>query len=83
MIVVKMELWPGGDESRMRPLGTVHIINDGTGSVARGNYTVEAFHAGSYIKRKGVWKRGRVRGFLRNLSPYRLLCRALTAVGET
>lgn len=84
MIVVKMELWPGGDHTRARILGIIQIANDGTGDVNFGNYTVEASHAGKYFnKRKEPYRRGRVRGFRRILSPYRLLSRALAAIKET
>lgn len=84
MIVVKMELWPRGDKTRARPLGELVICNDGTGTPAQGNYTVEAKHAGKfYGQRREPYKRGRVMGFVRTLSPYRLLYRALKDLGET
>lgn len=84
MIVVRIELWPHGDQARARQLGVIAITNDGTGTAATGNYEVVASHAGNYFgKRKEPYKRGRVRGFLRNLSPYRLLFRALKELGET
>lgn len=38
MIVVFVELWPGGDESKKQLLGTMQISNDGTGSIDSGNY---------------------------------------------
>lgn len=84
MVVVTVEVWPHGHEGQKRTIGRLYITNDGTGSVAAGNYTVEAEHAGTYYgRRKGPWKRGRVTGFVRTLSPYRLLCRALQAIRET
>lgn len=84
MIVVKIELWPGGDKEKARPLGVVTLFNDGTGDRATGNYNVIASHAGKFFgKKKEPYKKGRVVGFLRNLSPYRLLFRALKALGET
>lgn len=83
MLVIKVELWPHGDESLKEDFGTIKIINDGTGDVQTGNYTVEASHTGTYRSRKGIWKRGAVKGFSRRLSPYRLICRALRAIGET
>ncbi len=83
MIVVKMELWPGGDKSKARPLGVIMIANDGTGDAESGDYLVEASHAGKYFgKRKEPYKSGKVKGFLRGLSPYRLLYRALKAINE-
>lgn len=82
MIVVKMELWPGGDPTAARKLGEIHITNDNTGSAAFGNYDVALYHAGAYAHRPGIWKTGKVIGFARRLSPYRLLCRALRACKE-
>lgn len=38
MIVVKIELWPGGDEVQARELERVCIYNDGTGTLEFGNY---------------------------------------------
>lgn len=78
MIVVTMELWPGGTEDRKRGLGVVVITNDGTGTPEYGNYRYTISHAGKFFgKRKEPFKQGRVKGFSRKLSPYRLLCRVL------
>ena len=41
MLVVKLELWPWGNESRARELGRCVIANDGEGSVTTGHYTAE------------------------------------------
>lgn len=83
MIVVKIELWPSGDPTAIKPLGVITITNDGTGDKATGNYDVAATHAGVFFgKRADPYKTGKVRGFSRRLSPYRLLCRALKAIGE-
>ena len=40
MIVVKIELWPGGFEERKRELGRTYIYNDGKGTARQGNYEV-------------------------------------------
>lgn len=83
MIVVKMELWPGGDKAGKRALGVIVIANDGTGTDGSGNYRFSLSHAGRYFgKRKEPWKSGKVRGFVCSLSPYRLLARCLKAAGE-
>jgi hypothetical protein len=83
MIVVKVELWPFGDEDKARLLGVLMIANDGTGDNKKASYEVQASHAGKYFgKRKEPYKTGRVEGFLRSLSPYRLIFRALKALGE-
>lgn len=84
MIVVKVELWPGGDKTRKRPLGRMKIWNDNSGTATAGNYKFELAHAGVYYgKRKGPFKTGRVRNFLRRLSPYRLIYRCLKEAEET
>lgn len=83
MVVIKIELWPNGNRAKRKKLGCIHITNDATGTRHYGNYTVKLFHAGIHVAKKGVFKAGRVRGFLRTLSPYRLIFRALQAVGET
>jgi len=81
MIVVKIELWPFGNPNheRARVLGVAKIANDGTGNIINGNYNVELSHAGKYIGKKGVWKKGRVENHKRMLSPYHLLYKALKA----
>ncbi len=38
MIRVEMELFPKGRDAGRKTLGTVIIVNDGTGTAARGNY---------------------------------------------
>lgn len=77
MVVVKVELWPGGDESQARMIGVAKIVNDNTGDDRTGNYNVELSHSGKYFGRPGVWKRGRVTDYPRMLSPYNLVFAAL------
>ena len=74
MIVVKIELWPRGDPNQAR-----EIVNDGTGTQAKGNYQVRLRHSGRYTGRPGFWKRGAVSGVSRLLSPYHLVMLALGA----
>jgi hypothetical protein len=81
MVVCKIEIWPGGDKDKARPLGVMMIANDGTGDADRANYAVKLSHAGIYFGRKGSWKSGTVKGHLRRLSPYHLVARALAACG--
>lgn len=83
MIVVKMELWPLGDESRKKTIGTVRIVNDGTGTWSRGNYNVSVMHRGKGKEHK-VWRHGRVTDYARlSKSPYNLLLAALqSAIGK-
>lgn len=84
MLVVKIELWPKGDEGAAREVGRLHITNDGTGDLVVGNYRAELLKSAEYAKRPGVWRRGRVESFpRRRLGPYDLLFRALrSAVGD-
>lgn len=43
MLVIKIELWPHGDESKKEDMGTAHIWNDGTGTRTSGNYGIKIF----------------------------------------
>lgn len=84
MLRVTIELLPGGSAVGRRTIGVINIGNDGTGTPEVGNYNVSASHAGKFFDLdRGPYKTGRVVGFLRKLSPYRLLFRALKAMGET
>lgn len=47
MIVVKVEMWPKGDERRMYELGRTYIYNAG-GTETRGDYEVRVCRKGSY-----------------------------------
>lgn len=82
MIVVNVELWPGGDASRKRLLSRAVIGNDGTGSVGTGNYNVWLGRVGvmELPHRRKPWKQGRVEGFPRaRLNSWHLIYRALRA----
>jgi hypothetical protein len=83
MVVVKIEIWPHGDESKAYPFGRINIINDGSGDNGTGNYKVEALHSGKFVDKPGIFKTGVVKGFQRTLSVYRLLFRALASIRET
>ncbi len=87
MIVVKIELWPGGDESKAREIGRIDIANNLKGDSNRGTYTVVLHKRLGKVKR-GIWKQGMVdidnaekfeiEGFNRiNRGPYDLLYLAL------
>jgi hypothetical protein len=81
MVVVTIEMWPGGDEGKKYPIGQVTLTNDGTGDSVAGNYEAIVSHGGCYFGRPGAYRSGKVRGFARALSPYHLLARALAACG--
>lgn len=83
MIVVRIELESARGAARNRLLGVMTIANDGTGSKEYGNYKYALSHAGKFIGRKGVFKKGRITGFKRSSSPYRLVQRCLKDAGET
>lgn len=77
MIRVTIELVPRGDESKKKHLGTAEIVNDGTGDIATGNYTVRLSKWG---QPEQTWKRGSLTGFPRQrLGPWDLLALALVA----
>lgn len=83
MIVVRVELWPSGDESSKRELGVAHIANTG-GTHEIGEYAVTLFKSREYATKAGVWKAGKVKGFARlRLGPWDLLYRALQATVGT
>lgn len=79
MLVVRIELWPLGNYSRRRTIGTVVISNDGTGTLEDGNYDCALAHAESHNDKTGAWKGGRVTDHPRRLSPYHLPLRAIDA----
>ena len=60
MLVVKIELWPGGHESRKKTLGTGYIVNTGKGTLTRGEYKF-------ILKDKAdkLWRHGEVKNFAR------------------
>ncbi len=76
MIVVRVELWPGGWPDKARELMRLHITNAGTGSDKRGNYRVKLFRKGS----QSVLRTGSVEDFpRRSYHIGRLLYRALAS----
>jgi hypothetical protein len=81
MIVVKIEMWPGGNENhpRKRELQRILITNIGS-NAQTGDYDVTIPKSAEYARRGGVWKAGKVRSFPRlKLGPADLLLRALVA----
>ena len=57
MIVIRLELWPRGEESQKRLLGLAQIANVG-GTVDLGDYDATIFKSPEHATRPGVWKRG-------------------------
>lgn len=65
MLVIKVELWPFGDESRKKEIATAEIWNTGTGTLERGNYDSSFFSEGhgefsaqlnDHDRTENVWK---------------------------
>jgi hypothetical protein len=79
LVVVKIELWPQGQENEAQEIGRMFVANDATGTVEIGDYDVELLHGGEFYGKPGVWKKGKVLRFVRKLSPYHLVQRALDA----
>lgn len=79
MIVVRFELWPGGDEGRKRSLGTAILVNDGTGTATHGNYKVML---GKMRDGTQPWRIGRVFRWWRKGSPWDLLVKAIAAARD-
>jgi hypothetical protein len=62
MIVVKIELWPYGNEAKKTEIGKMSIINDGTGSKSLGNYDVKVFKETNLNK---IWRQIKLLNFPR------------------
>jgi hypothetical protein len=56
VIRVNVDMWPLGIGARKYPLASFTIINDGTGSQTRGNYTVHAFSKNGRVIRSAEIK---------------------------
>ena len=54
MIVLKIEMWPRGEEAKAYPLGSAHIWNDATGTASTGNYGFKLFRKDGRQYRDGV-----------------------------
>jgi hypothetical protein len=73
VLVVKIELWPGGCEARKKTLATGTITNTATGSPTQGNYFVDLRD-----KAGRPWRHTTLLGFPRKrLLAWDLLYRAL------
>lgn len=90
MLVVKIELWPRGLESRAKELVRVYIANDGTGTETHGNYDVAVMRAketrppwaigyGGNETAKPV-RTGRVEMHARSYPVLRLIARAIASL---
>lgn len=86
MLVIKVELWPHGDETRAQEIATGVIGNDGSGNWQYGNYNVvlsnngECDPHGMYEQAVAQDKQTRVEKFYRDSGVWKLLRVALNAV---
>jgi hypothetical protein len=77
MIVVKLEMWPFGDESKAYPLGRTYIWNKGSGTQERGDYGVAVAKKGG-VDRMNPLRSGTIENYPRlSYSVWRLIIRAL------
>lgn len=65
MIVVKVELWPGGDASKAEPLGVIAIRNTGAIGTDSDLYGYEVELQSGKSHRRGRFTHWRRRGWLR------------------
>ena len=83
MLVIKVELWPGGDPGKAELVGGATVVNDGTGTWDRGNYDIEFSGERDKLTDHTAIKRVRVEGFPRlELGAFELLRRAFAKLGE-
>ena len=71
MLIVRVELWPHGDELRKEEIGKLVIANDGTGTAVFGNYDIEL------SEKERETEKGRVETYFRKHSVWVLVKRAL------
>ena len=80
MLVLKLEIWPRGDEDRAKEIGRTYITNDGSGSTRRGNYDACVCRRGTRRPPPGgtFTREGRVEMYpRRSYNVWRLIIRAL------
>lgn len=80
MVVVRVELWPGGNAAKATEIGRVVIANDGKSlKPNEGSYRVALAHGGMYWGRSGSWLGGTIKRHQRDRSPYHLVLAAIRA----
>ena len=59
MLVIKIELWPFGNEAASRSLGEMRLWNDGTGTAESGNYVAQLdgkeVKIKNHLRSAGAW----------------------------
>jgi len=88
MIVVKLEMWPGGDGSRAREIGRTYIYRNGGAFPSRGDYEIRVCRRGhfrvkdaaSFVSGEGFTRTARIENFPRlSYNVWRLILRCLKA----
>ncbi len=78
MLIVKIEMWPGGAEEEAQTVGIMQIVNDESGSYGKGNYDARIL---KWEKTDESWKEGRIDAFPRaKLGHWDLVYRALKSM---
>lgn len=81
MLVVKIELWPFGQEEKAEEIGRMYVSNDGSGTRKRGNYDAEVCRKGTTERPASggtATRTGRVEDYPRqSYNVWRLVTRAL------
>lgn len=77
MIVINIELWPGGDSKKAKTLSAGVIVNDGTGNATLGNYD-----AVFCTKDTGVKYKTRIENHYRGTDVLELLKKVVNSMEE-
>lgn len=81
MIVIYVELWPGGDQSKARPIGSMGIASVTEPGDLLDNYVVEVDEAPNpTLNIEQLQTKVRVQGHNRNQSVWKLIRRAIDGV---
>jgi len=83
MIVIKVELWPFGEESKKRDIARAVIGNDGTGSYDMGNYDARFYTIASTNGVESILWQSRVVKFSRKETVWSLIKQALKGYIES
>lgn len=81
MLMVRVQVWPGGDEARAFDVATMRIVNVG-GGLSQGTYEVETEGEATLAGELIAARKGMVHAHLRQRLPvWTLVSRALRSVG--